>query len=251
MKQWYEALFENYGNKYDSESFTQGTPGECGFIEQEIGFNKSLRILDVGCGTGRHAIELAKRGYCVTGIDLSKNQLEYAREKAYHAGVKVAFLNKDARSFSFKIKFDLVIMLCEGGFSLMETDEENFTILRNCRQALKKNGTFIFTTLNALFPLNHSARDFINKNRAERPVRKLTFDWMTLREHLVLKLKDDDGKLMNLRCNERYYMSSEISWLLKSIGFKGIEIFGCETGKFSRKQKLNPDNFEMLVVAKL
>jgi hypothetical protein len=46
MKQWYETLFENYGQKYDSEIFTQGTIGECDLIEQEIGFNKSIKILD-------------------------------------------------------------------------------------------------------------------------------------------------------------------------------------------------------------
>ena len=60
MKQWYESLFENYGRKYDEESFTQGTSGECDFIEKEINYNKSLKIIDIGCGTGRHSIELAK-----------------------------------------------------------------------------------------------------------------------------------------------------------------------------------------------
>jgi ubiquinone/menaquinone biosynthesis C-methylase UbiE len=82
MKQWYEELFENYGQKYDNENFTQGTIGECDFIEQEISFNKSVTILDVGCGTGRHSIELSKRWYQVTGIDLSDSQLVRAREKA-------------------------------------------------------------------------------------------------------------------------------------------------------------------------
>ena len=80
-KQWYESLFENYGQKYDSKNFTHGTIGECDFIEKEINFNKSLKILDVGCGTGRHAIELSKRGYNITGIDLSESQLKRAREK--------------------------------------------------------------------------------------------------------------------------------------------------------------------------
>ena len=70
MKQWYESLFENYGLKYDNEIFTQGTIGECDFIEIEIKSNKNLKILDIGCGTGRHSIELTKRGYQVTGIDL-------------------------------------------------------------------------------------------------------------------------------------------------------------------------------------
>lgn len=82
MKQWYESLFENYGKKYDNENFTQGTIGECDFIEKEIDFDKSKKIIDVGCGTGRHSIELAKRDYKVTGIDLSESQLERAKEKA-------------------------------------------------------------------------------------------------------------------------------------------------------------------------
>jgi len=111
MKQWYETLFENYGQKYDSESFTQGTIGECDFIEQEIGFNKSVRILDIGCGTGRHSIELSKRGYQVTGIDLSDSQLVRAREKAEKQGQKIDFLKHDARNLPFENEFDLVIML--------------------------------------------------------------------------------------------------------------------------------------------
>jgi predicted TPR repeat methyltransferase len=71
MKQWYESLFENYAEKYDKEVYVQGTLGECDFIEQEISHDKSLKIIDIGCGTGRHSIELSKRGYAVTGIDLS------------------------------------------------------------------------------------------------------------------------------------------------------------------------------------
>ena len=81
MKQWYEELFENYARKYDNESFTQGTIGECDFIEKEMNYEKNTRILDIGCGTGRHSIELAKRGYKVVGIDLSECLLERAKEK--------------------------------------------------------------------------------------------------------------------------------------------------------------------------
>lgn len=87
MKQWYEELFDNYGNQYDKEIFVQGTLGECDFIEKELNYDRSKKILDIGCGTGRHAIELTKRGYQVTGIDLSEGQLKRAREKAEKEGL--------------------------------------------------------------------------------------------------------------------------------------------------------------------
>ena len=129
MKQWYESLFENYARKYDKECFVQGTVSECDFIEQEIGRDKSLNIIDIGCGTGRHAIELTKRGYKVTGVDLSVSQLARAREKAKEVGVSIVFQKQDARDLPFENEFDLVLMLCEGGFPLMETDEMNFDSL--------------------------------------------------------------------------------------------------------------------------
>ena len=96
MTQWYETLFANFGKTYDKESFTQGTVGEVDFVERELGADRSKRILDIGCGTGRHAIELARRGYRVTGFDLSEGQLRLAREKAAAAGVTVEFQRRDA-----------------------------------------------------------------------------------------------------------------------------------------------------------
>lgn len=71
-------MFENYGEYYDNEPFTKGTKGEVDFIEKEINCDKSRKILDVGCGTGRHALELARRGYSVVGVDLSKSMLDKA-----------------------------------------------------------------------------------------------------------------------------------------------------------------------------
>src|SRR6266545_8347446 len=107
MQPWYEDLFENYAQGYDRESFTRGTLQEVDFIEREIGFDRSLRVLDVGCGTGRHAIELAKRGYAVTGIDLSPSLLVRAREKAAQAGVSVTFVHRDARALPYTAEFDV------------------------------------------------------------------------------------------------------------------------------------------------
>ena len=250
-KPWYEKLFENYARKYDQESFTQGTAGECDFIEKEISFDKNLRILDVGCGTGRHAIELAGRGYSVTGIDISESMLHRAREKAAEAGVKVNFIQADARHLSFVSEFDVAIMLCEGGFSLMETDEMNYEILKGATSALKPGGKFIFTCLNGLFPLFHSVKDFLKANQGENKAifENHTFDLMTFREYSQTVLEGDDGQPIELETNERYYVPSEITWLLKSLGYSGIEIFGAKLGAFSREHRLTTEDFEMLVIA--
>ncbi|MFA6320936.1 MAG: class I SAM-dependent methyltransferase [Candidatus Omnitrophota bacterium] len=252
MKKWYESLFENYAHKYDKECFVQGTVGECDFIEQEITQDKSLKILDIGCGTGRHAIELTKRGYEVTGVDLSENQIKRAREKAKEAGMVIDFQVQDARNLSFDGEFDMAIMLCEGGFSLMETDEMNFAILKSAARALNGHGKFVFTTLNGLFPLFHSVSEFYKSSaqkEGQSQCKECSFDLMTFRDHNTAVFEDDSGNKRELKCNERYYVPSEITWLLKTLGFKKIDIFGAKLGAYSRNDKLTPEDFEMLVIA--
>ena len=251
MKQWYEQLFENYANKYEQEPFTKGTAGEVDFIEKEFGRDKSARILDIGCGTGRHSIELARRGYSVLGVDLSEAQLKKARENAERDRVSVQFVRADARKLQFSREFDLVLMLCEGAFPLMETDEMNFGILKNAAGALKEKGKLIFTTLNGLFPLFHSVKDFINSQSTGEVSLANSFDLMTFRDFSEYEVTDDDGVVKRLKCNERYYVPSEITWLLKSIGFSSSDILGCEMGAWRRDKALTTEDFEMLVVANM
>jgi len=251
MKKWYESLFENYGLKYDNESFTRGTMGECDFIEAEIGYNKQAKILDIGCGTGRHSIELTKRGYRITGIDLSESLLKRAREKALEKKLDIDFLKQDARKLNYSKEFDLVIMICEGAFPLMETDEMNFLILQNAAKSLKDKGKLIFTTLNGLFPLFHSVKDFLDshKENGNASSGENSFDLMTFRDISVTTVEDDNGNKKEFECNERYYVPSEITWLLKSLGFEKIDIYGAKLGAFSRDDGLTTEDFEMLIIA--
>lgn len=251
MKKWYEKLFENYAVQYDRENFVMGTQGECNFIEAEIGFDKACRILDIGCGTGRHSIELTKRGYRVTALDLSESQLERAKMKASEQNLSIDFRKLDARDLPFSGEFDLVLMICEGSFPLMETDEMNFQILQNASRSLKPGGKIIFTTLNGLFPLFHSVKEFLARSTEENNAvyDKNSFDLMTFRDHNFTSFTDDSGNKIELDCNERYYVPSEINWLLKSLGFKEIGIYGAKLGAFSREDKLTTEDFEMLVIA--
>jgi hypothetical protein len=73
---------------------------------------------------------------------------------------------------------------------------------------------------------------------------------MTFRDHSITTVQDDMGNKKELQCNERYYVPSEITWLLRSIKFKTVEIFGAKLGSFSRNDKLTTEDFEMLVIGK-
>jgi hypothetical protein len=105
------------------------------------------------------------------------------------------------------------------------------------------------TTLNALFPLFHSVKDFLDAGASGAATAKLTFDLMTFREHAEMTFNDDAGQSQTIETNERYYTPSEMCWHLQTAGFAKVDIFGCHLGQFSRDHALTHDDFEMLVVA--
>ena len=127
----------------------------------------------------------------------------------------------------------------------------NFEILKNATKALKDKGKFIFTTLNGLFPLFHSVKEFYESAAKEgnSACKNCSFDLMTFRDHNIVAFEDDAGTKKELTCNERYYVPSELTWLLKTLGYKKIDIFGAKLGAYSRNDKLTTEDFEMLVVA--
>jgi len=177
--------------------------------------------------------------------------LKRAKEKADANSLVIDFQQQDARNLPFDREFDVAIMLCEGGFPLMETDEMNYEILKNVTKSLKPQAKLIFTTLNGLFPLYHSVSEFVSSAAEEgnSTLSNSTFDLMTFRDNNIVEFEDDSGNKKTLECNERYYVPCEITWLLKSLGYTRIDIFGARLGAFSREHKLTTKDFEMLVIA--
>ncbi|MDZ7844640.1 MAG: class I SAM-dependent methyltransferase [Anaerolineales bacterium] len=237
-KQWYEVLYENFQD-YDQEPYTLNTKMEVDFLDKEISrrLNGEVGVLDVGCGPGRHSLELARRGYRVTGIDLSEEFIATARDKAEEENLKADFRQADARRLDFYQQYEMVIMLCEGGFSLMETDEMDRMILQGIYRALKPGGWLYLTAPSAVHML---------ANLAANP----GFDPVTFRERFSLRLENQHGAEQELDCSQRYYTFPELKYSLESLGFEDAAFFGVSDAGYDRDTILSPDHFELGISAR-
>jgi SAM-dependent methyltransferase len=132
---WFEGLAAHAGEAYLRYSFTKGTEQEVGFLVEELHLEPGSRVLDVGCGPGRHAHALARRGIEVHGVDISQRFVDLAIE---HAPPGATFERRDARHLDFDGEFDAAISLCQGAFGLIGgPDDGDGEVLAGMARAVK------------------------------------------------------------------------------------------------------------------
>ena len=149
---WRE-FFDSYAPQYMNEVFTGDSVREAAFLVEVLDLAPGAAVLDIGCGTGRHAVELARRGFSVTGLDISSGMLAEARVAAVGAGVKLELVEADATTFDLGRAFDAAVCLCEGSFGLIGADdplEHDAAVLRRAFAALRPGAPFVLTALNGL-----------------------------------------------------------------------------------------------------
>lgn len=223
------------GERYFDFDYIKGTEQEVGFLIELFGKDKTQKILDVGCGPGRHAVELAAAGYNLFGIDISNRLLEIAMQRSRERNVSPRFVLADAREIPFKNAFDWIYCLCEGAFGILESDADNQRVLTNVGQALKPGGFLLLNVLSASYIFRHPEND--EEFDIERCVGYWTEYYTT-----------EDGQQRKERCFNRYYTLPELSLLLDMAGLDLVDAWGCIAGNFQRK-KLELDDFEFLAVA--
>jgi cyclopropane fatty-acyl-phospholipid synthase-like methyltransferase len=238
----WEEFFDGHAPVYMENSFTKNTLAEVDFIIEELKLAPGSRILDVGCGTGRHSLELARRGYLMTGVDISSGMLDEARKAAKKAGVRVEWIHADATKFESNNTFDAAICLCEGAFGLLGRDgdpfEHGLSILRNMNRVLNLNAKVIFTVVNGLALIRRSKQEDVEKGR---------FDPTTMAEVSPMEYDTSEGK-KSLRLRERGFVPTELVMMFRQTGFDVQNIWGGTAGNWGRRQ-IGLDEMEIMVTA--
>ena len=239
-KTTWERFFAAHAPIYEQNVFTKNTVQEVDFLLDELHLPPGGSVLDVGCGTGRHAIEPAKRGYAVTGLDLSSGMLSRAAAAAKAENVHVEWVHSNATRFTFPGKYDAAVCLCEGAFGLLgQSDDpidQPLSILCNVSRSLKPQAKAVFTVLNAADML----RKYQNKDVAEG-----RFDPLTMVESG--EYSPQEG-LPSVAVRERAFVPTELVLLFRIAGMSVLDIWGGTAGNWG-KRPLDLDEIEIMIVA--
>lgn len=239
MNDW-QRFFDGYAEKYDQQVFTKNTEAETPFIVEHLRPPAQATILDLGCGTGRHSVALAKLGYRVTGVDLSGGMLALAEKRAQAAAVAVEWVQADAVKFVRPDAFDAAICLCEGSVCLLAADddplERDVTILRNIHRSLRPGGRLMLNVLNGYRQIRAAS---------DETVASGGFDVLHLTERTDAAEHMPDAGGLQLR--ERGYTPPEFRRMLASADFNIDGIYGGTAGDWGlRPPKL--DEYELMAL---
>lgn len=243
---WFEAVADHLGPAYLKYSFTKGTVGEVDTLLDLTGVEPGSRVLDVGCGPGRHALELAARGYEVVGVDISRTFVQLASEAAAAASLNGAsFLVGDARNLDFDSGFDLVLSLCQGAFGLTagpgaDTGDPNVEldepVLAGMARAARPGGLVVVSAFSAYFQL-----------RFEEETDSFDAGLGVNEEQTVIR--NVAGEERPVRLWTTCYTPRELRLLARIVGLQPDGLYGVTPGRYGNDAPAT-DCAEFLLVAR-
>lgn len=192
---------------------------------------ENMKILDLGCGPGLYAELMVKRGHKVTGVDISRNSIEYARKEATKKNLDIEYINQNYLELCEENKYDLIMMIFTDFGVLTPVARE--TLLQNIYRALKPNGTFIFDVLSdkdiemkvTEKSWEMEERGFW-KDRTHLVLSNSYYypkDKVILYQHIVI---DNSDNFDVYRFWTHFFTSDDLKKMLVQEGFEKIECYG-------------------------
>jgi SAM-dependent methyltransferase len=240
----YESVFDvdDYLTFYEDTLTPERTQDEVDFLVHELALDQSYHILDLACGFGRHANQLAALGHQVTGVDRSSGFLEFAQREAEDLGVSITYLQRDMRRIDFKDEFERVLLLFTS-FGYFE-DDENLLVLKNIYRALKPGGLFVFDSHNRDLSAKKMSQIWVTDKGQDLMIDRGSFDTDTGRWHnqrIVIRAGVRKDKPFSVR----FYNPNEISQLLMQAGLEVERLYGGFDA-----QPLTSESQRMVIIAK-
>lgn len=233
---YFREIGDFQGELYDELGFVQGTVQEVDFLVDLFRLARGARILDVGCGTGRHSLELARRGFHPVGLDISSGLINVARKLAAAESLDASFHVGDARALSFADEFDAAICLCQGAFGIAGSEAGHRQILTGVGRSLRPGAPFVLTAISAVSAI-----------RSLDPAA--SFDPYTLTSQWSETFRSPSGEVREMEMHCTAFTYRELKWLFKEAGFEVQAVYGCVAGSFEQKP-LTLDDVEIMMVAR-
>lgn len=227
-----EAVYYDFSQLFDADEYlyfmeetlrAENTSAQVDFTERALGMTPGQRVLDLGCGHGRHAIEFARRGYAVTGIDLSESFIGRARTDALTAGVDARFVHGDIGAFEVQGSFDAAICLFDA-FGLFD-DAHCLRTLQNTCAALVSGGAMLLDLRTRDWMLRQPPVTVVDKGNGDLMIDRQHFDAQTGR--LVDRRTMLRGTTRrDLAFSVRLFAFTEIRGLLAMAGLEMVASYG-------------------------
>jgi SAM-dependent methyltransferase len=221
---WWEELFSEDFVRANWKVSDEQIKREVTFVEESLGVAPGGVVLDLGCGAGQHAVELASRGYGVVGYDLSLYQLALAADIAQERSQKINFLQGDMREMAFEEMFD-GIFCWNTSFGYFEEDK-NFSVAERAFRALRPGGMFLVDVMNRDFVAAHTPSSVWFEGDACVCMDDAVIDYYTSRLRVKRSVILDDGRTRECTYSVRLYSFHELGKLLHEVGFRVTEVSG-------------------------